>query len=271
MTVIAIAGGSGKLGRAVAEAIVAKGKYQVLILARSVDEEKQKEVGATFVVADYTTVDSLFRVLEDNKIDTVISILHGMGTVDSELNLIQAADKSAVTKRYIPNIWGARVTEEIAEFYPPGKGKIAVLRALESTSLEYTAIYTGYFIDFFVAPYVKTYMLPMSVVIDIPNHFAAIPGTGDVLVDFVYTLDIAKYVAALQGLPKWEKESVIVGDKITLNEFVKLAEQVKGKKFTIVHDSMEKLRSGQITELPFAFRPLPGLPEAGVAGVLCVV
>jgi hypothetical protein len=35
-----------------------------------------------------------------------------MGTVDSELNLIQAADKSTVTKRYIPNIWGARMTEE---------------------------------------------------------------------------------------------------------------------------------------------------------------
>lgn len=38
MTVIAIAGGTGKLGRAIAEAIVADGKYQVLILARQVSQ-----------------------------------------------------------------------------------------------------------------------------------------------------------------------------------------------------------------------------------------
>jgi hypothetical protein len=38
--------------------------------------------------------------------------MHGMGTLDSELNLIKAADKSSVTKRYIPNIWGARMTDE---------------------------------------------------------------------------------------------------------------------------------------------------------------
>lgn len=155
-------------------------------------------------------------------------------------------DHSLIVGRSILNLHLFR----IAEYFPPGKGKLAMLQALRSTSLEYTAIYNGYFTDFFVAPRVKTYMLPMSVVVDIPNNFAAIPGTGDVLVDFVYTLDIGKYVAALQGLPKWEKESVIVGDKITLNEFVKLAEQVKGEKFTIVHDSMEKLQSGEITELP---------------------
>lgn len=36
MPIIAVAGGSGHLGRAIAEALVAEGKYQLLILARSV-------------------------------------------------------------------------------------------------------------------------------------------------------------------------------------------------------------------------------------------
>jgi hypothetical protein len=138
----------------------------------------------------------------------------------------------------------------IAKYFPPGPGKLEILRTIEATSLEWTAVLNGYFADFFVAPKVKSYALPMSVAVDIPNEFAAIPGSGDVPVDFIYTFDIGKYVAALQGLPKWDKESIIIGDQMTLNELVKLAEQVKGNKFTVVHDSMDKLRSGEITELP---------------------
>lgn len=131
MPVIAIAGGSGNLGRAIAEAIVAEGKYQVLILARSVspragltacrkltppplqvDEEKQKAIGATFVPADYANVDALVKILEDNKVDTVISTINAMGQVNAEMNLIQAADKSTITKRFLPSIWGIRYTDE---------------------------------------------------------------------------------------------------------------------------------------------------------------
>lgn len=109
-------------------------------------------------------------------------------------------------------------------------------------------------------------MDPMALVLDIPNDFAAIPGSGDVPVTFTHTFDIARYVVALQALPKWEKESVIVGDKVTLNEFVKLAEQVKGKKFTVVHDSLEKLRSGQITELPSHPAMYPFFPKPMLQG-----
>lgn len=152
----------------------------------------------------------------------------------------------------------------MAEIFPPGKGKLAVLSALEFTSLEYTAVYNGYFSDYFVAPLVKSFMDPMALFLDIPNNYAAIPGSGDVPVAFTHTFDVAKYVVALQGLPKWGKESTIIGDKVTMNEFVHLAEQAKGEKFTVVYDSMEKLQSGQITELPshptlYPFFPKPML------------
>lgn len=164
---------------------------------------------------------------------------------------------------------GSKLTsllDRIAAYFPVANGKIAILRALETTSLEYTAICNGYFLDYFVAPKVKTYMNPMAMVIDIPNDFAAIPGSGNVPVAFTHTFDVAKYVAALQALPKWEKESVIVGDKVTWNEFVQLAEQVKGKKFTVVHDSMEKLQSGEITELPSHPAMYPFFPKQMLQG-----
>lgn len=154
----------------------------------------------------------------------------------------------------------------IAKYFPPGKDKIAVIKALAATSLGYTTIYNGFFSDYFVAPQVKTYMNPMALVLDIPNEFAPIPGSGDVPVTFTHTFDIAKYVVALQSLPKWEKESFIIGDKVTLNEFVRLAEQAKGKKFTVVHDSLEKLRSGRITELPSHPAMYPFFPKPMLQG-----
>jgi hypothetical protein len=90
----------------------------------------------------------------------------------------------------------------------------------------------------------------MAVVLDIANDFAAIPGSGDVPVVLTHTFEVARFVAALVKLPRWEKDPYIVGDRVTWNEFLRLAEEAKGIKFTVVHDSLEKLRTGQITELP---------------------
>jgi len=40
------------------------------------------------------------------------------------------------------------------------KAKIDILSAIEATTLEWTAILNGYFLDYFVAPKVKSYMSP---------------------------------------------------------------------------------------------------------------
>lgn len=132
MSVIAIAGGSGNLGRAIAEAIVAEGKSKVIVLARQVrttaspsftesaslihacqvDEEKQKAIGATFVPVDYASVDSLVKALDQHNVNTVISTMNAIGQVEPELNLIRAADEATSTKRFIPSIWGVPYTAE---------------------------------------------------------------------------------------------------------------------------------------------------------------
>ena len=48
---------------------------------------------------------------------------------------------------------------------------------------------------------------------------------------------MAKYVAAFLDLETWEQRTFIVGDKVTMNEMVKIAEEATGMLF--VH---EKLR-----------------------------
>lgn len=75
-------------------------------------------------------------------------------------------------------------------------------------------------------------MAPQSVVLDIANNAAAIPGDGENPVVFTHSFDVADYVSRLLDLPKWDEESYIVGDKLTFNEFVKLAEEIKGSFYT---------------------------------------
>lgn len=154
----------------------------------------------------------------------------------------------------------------LTTYFPIANTKIGIIKALESTSLEYTSVLNGYFLDYFFVPKVKSYMPPMALALDIANDFAAIPGSGDVPVVFTHTFDVARFVAALVGQPTWEKESYIIGDRVTWNEFLRLAEEAKGTKFTVVHDSLEKLRAGQITELPSHPSLYPFFPKETLQG-----
>ncbi|KAL9571924.1 hypothetical protein ACKAV7_003913 [Fusarium commune] len=267
MSVIAVAGGTGKLGRAIVEALVEQGQHTVVALAR----EAKDVQGAQVIAVDYTDVDKLAATLETNSIETVISTINSMDDVSAELSLIKAAEKSASTKRYIPSIWGIKYTEEsvllIASYFPIARAKLSIIAALEATStLEYTAVYNGYFADYWVLPKVKSYQSPLALVVDIANDFAAIPGSGNELVTFTHTFDVARFVAVLIGAPKWDKESYIIGDKISWNQFVQYAEEAKGVKFTVKHESIEDLKAGKITELPSHPHMYPFFPKPMLQG-----
>ncbi|KAI7767007.1 hypothetical protein LZL87_013345 [Fusarium oxysporum] len=263
MGVIAVAGGTGKLGRAIVEALVEQGQHTVVALAR----EAKDVQGAQVIAVDYTDVDKLAATLETNRIETVISTINSMDDVSAELSLIKAAEKSASTKRYIPSIWGIKYTEEIASYFPIARAKLSIIAALEATStLEYTAVYNGYFADYWVLPKVKSYQSPLALVVDIANDFAAIPGSGNELVTFTHTFDVARFVAVLIGAPKWDKESYIIGDKVSWNQFVQYAEEAKGVKFTVKHESIEDLKAGKITELPSHPHMYPFFPKPMLQG-----
>lgn len=57
------------------------------------------------------------------------------------------------------------------------------------------------------------------------NKVAAIPGSGNDLVAFTYSVDLAKFIAASINISKWEESTYCFGDKKTFNEFIKLAER----------------------------------------------
>ncbi|KAI1324805.1 NAD(P)-binding protein [Xylariaceae sp. FL0255] len=275
MPVIGVAGGSAGIGRTIVEELLKnKDKHDVKVLARQactgflislergnniencqLNPELEQAIGAPFVAVDYTDVKSLTKILEDNEIHTVISTLSfkaAPGTTIPEVELVTAAGASGTTKRYVSNNWGVPIRdgeEELAKSIMAFKvNGLAALK--QSANLEYTSFYTGFFSDYWGYPVVKTYMRPASLVLDIQNNAAVIPGAGNTRVGFAHTSDVAKYVTAAMDLEKWEREYNLVVDNITLNEFLALAENARGVKFDVTYDSVETLKSGKFTELP---------------------
>ncbi|RAQ50436.1 hypothetical protein AFGD_002712 [Aspergillus flavus] len=234
MAILAVSGGTGKLGRAVVEALKNKKSHSLFILARSTNDELSETLDVPIIPVDYSNVGSLTKALEENKIETVISTvpISDESATDSQLNLIEAAIKSKSTKRFIPSDFGIIYNEQHASVFPPLKGKLLAAEKLRSSGLEYTMVSNGFFMDYY----------------GLPN--AAIPGSGNVPVVFTHTFDVAQYVAALIGEEKWNERSIIIGDKLTWNDLVSLAETTKGTKFDVTYDGEEKLKTFQVTELP---------------------
>lgn len=109
----------------------------------------------------------------------------------------------------------------------------AAIEALEKTSLQYTTVINGYFLDFYGRPHVKSYLPPLAFAIDVENKVAGIPGTGDDIVAVTYTFDVARFVVKLLSMDKWEPTTYLYGDRLTLNELLALAEEARGEKFTV--------------------------------------
>lgn len=162
-------------------------------------------------------------------------------------------------------------------WFPAATTKVAAMAELEKTSLEWTIICNGFFLDYWGMPKVKSYLSPTVIILDVAAGKAAVPGSGSTPVVFTYSVDVAKYVAACLTLSKWERESYVIGTKLSWNDFVKLAEEVRGKchlsqlalhisnvasavKFDVTYDSLDLLRSGKVTELPshpYAYQYIP--------------
>ncbi|KAK4225321.1 hypothetical protein QBC38DRAFT_483412 [Podospora fimiseda] len=277
MAIIAVAGGTGNVGRAIVEAILSTKKHQVIIFSRKADPTLSAQIGCPIIPVDYTSIPSLTQTLIDNQIHTLISTIamHSPdGSTPNEIELIRAADISPVTKRLISSGWGIPVLNHPSYLgIPSTHHKLSALSTLHSTTtLEYTIFHTGYFMDYFGLPNYPSYLsrVPLVSWLDIPHAKASIPGKGNTPVHFTHTSDVAKFVAASLDLPKWEKETFIYGDKLTWNQFLTLAEQATGKKFEVVYDDLEKLKRGEPTELPGQKKLYEFIPKEVIQGLSAI-
>ncbi|KAH8647946.1 hypothetical protein BX600DRAFT_518347 [Xylariales sp. PMI_506] len=267
MVVVAVAGGSGNLGRTIVEVLKESQQHKVIVLARKAIDTT--DPAAPLFVVNYDDVEGTSRILADNNVHTVISTIQVGDETSSaaQVNLVKASAISDPTRRFVANDWGPRHPERSDKYTL----REAAFKELRNTSLEWTRFENGYFLDNYGAPYLKSYVRPFALMIDMKNKAAAIPGTGDEPLALTYTFDLARFVAASLDLPEWDETTYCYGDKITLNEVVKLAEEATGSKFIVTYDPIEKLLKGEVTELPshpyvYKFFPKPKLQ--GMAALL---
>lgn len=251
MVNVAVAGGTGGVGRTIVDALKDDPRHHTIILSRHIPE--RDDFGVPVIAVDYNDINALKAVLEKHEIQTVISALslHIIGVGQSQINLIQAADRSTSTKRFISSSWAVRPPTKYFELLSYGFQHIASYKELDSSNLEWTAFNVGWFLEYYGMPHVETYIPQASFVVDMANRHASIPGDGKQMMTFTYTKDVAKFVVEALSLPAWDRNTYVIGDKMTWEEFVKVAEEARGgEKFTVTYDSVEKLKAGQITELP---------------------
>ncbi|KAF5971127.1 nmra-like family [Fusarium coicis] len=241
--VVAVAGGQGDVGRTIVEVLSQNQQNLVLVLSRKLDDESA-------IYVDYNDISHIRDILEKHNVEVLISCLNVISPEASqaEVNLARASDSSSKTRR-----------SPLPDF------SAATLAVLSQTELEYTTVSNGHFSDYYGYPKIKTYLKHADFLVDIANKAAAIPGSGDDKVAFTYSFDVARFVDALVSTDeKWPKTSVVIGEKITANEIVAIAEEARGGRFSVVHDDVNKLKNLRVTELPshaeaYKFFPRPML------------
>ncbi|KAK4074703.1 uncharacterized protein Triagg1_4852 [Trichoderma aggressivum f. europaeum] len=251
-TTIAIAGGTGNIGKTISDALVATAKYKVIVLARGAPKDLSPNA-PPLINVNYDDIDAVANILEEHNVHTIISAIKVITPESgvSEVNLIKAATKSSPTKRFIQSEWGVPTPQEKSLRLLQHQVRLASIEQLRESNLEWTRFYNGYFLDYYGMPYIETHISEqVSFIFDIANKAAVIPGTGNDLVSFTYTRDVASFVVKALDLPKWEKEMFCYSDKVTLNQFLGLVEEATGSKFNVTYDSVEKLDKGEVTELP---------------------
>ncbi|KAF9872797.1 NmrA-like family protein [Colletotrichum karsti] len=261
MCTIAVAGGTGGVGRAIVEQLQLGGKHNFVVLGRKPPTNPAPNA-ATFLQVRYDDVDSLTKLLEDNGIQTVISALNleSEQASNSQINLIAAADKSRVTKRFIPSEFFNPIDKENIREAFGEQFRLASQLALEKSGLQYTRIFAGVFMDYWAMPHVHSYLAPFSPGIDMSLKKAVVPGSGNDVFTVTYSIDLARFIVRLLDEETWPKTAPVSGSDVTFNEVIALVEKTLGSKFEVIYDDVDKLKRGEATVLS-SMDATDGFPE----------
>ncbi|KAJ5920464.1 hypothetical protein N7516_011322 [Penicillium verrucosum] len=254
MHVIGVAGASGGVGKAIVERLAQEPKYQVIAFSRSKPSSNHLLPNVQSVQLNYDDVPSMTETLAAFNVHTIISAIVAVTeeTSQAQLNLIDAAGASTKTERFIPS--------EFLFIQPPAPPYldpvvhiwIASIARIKMNSLQYTRIVNGLFMDYWGMPHVPTSLIPHTFGINIGKREAVIPGDGNNIICMTLLRDMTNYLVKLLDIEEWPEFSVFVGDELSYNQMVKIAEEVTGTKFKVTYDSVENANSGNV-----ALPPMP--------------
>ncbi|EEU37274.1 uncharacterized protein NECHADRAFT_37069, partial [Fusarium vanettenii 77-13-4] len=166
------------------------------------------------------------------------------------LNLIEAVELTPSVKQFISSEFAFQIGPEHAKRSPSFPFKIATLRRLEGSPLEITLIHTGVFLDYLVYPRIASHMECQTVWFHLGPDAAAIPRDGNRTVAFTHTKDVGEFVSLGLDLPNSERQYYGYADRLTLNDIVRIIEEVKGVQVNVTYDSRDSLNRVECTLLP---------------------
>lgn len=142
--------------------------------------------------------------------------------------------------------------------------KLKAKDALAASSLEYTLVSIGFFLDYWSTPRIQTRIAnapPMF--LDFGNRFASLPGDGSTKMVLTHSRDAGRFTVALLNVPRWETRYSIIGNRLSLKEAVENAEEVLGTSFEVHYDSITDLEEGKVTLTPGLESMVKGTPMEG--------
>lgn len=166
---------------------------------------------------------------------------------EAQVNLIRAADMSGSTKRFVVSGYDMLFKEEHIPMVPTAKWALAASHAVEESSLEYTRVVNGLFLDYYGLPHWRSHLKPWVNAVNVEGKWAVLPGDGASKVNFITSQDMARFVARLMDLSEWSPVSFIAGQTASFKDILRLAEEARGERFSVKNESLEDLRNGRIS------------------------
>lgn len=219
---VTIVGAAGNLGTTVFKKLVDSGKFSVQVLRRP-DSTTQYPSGTKVIDVDFNSVDSLASALEGQ--DAVIA-LFGATSLGLQYGLIDASIKAGV-KRFIPSEFGADLgvakNRTLLPFVEKAKVEDYLEEKSKSSSLTYTYIYTGPFLD---------WGLEHNFILDTSTYQPTLYNGGDRVFNTTSLDTIANgVIGVLTHFDETKNRAVHLGDvKLSQNDLLAIAKKVAPNK-----------------------------------------
>ncbi|OQV08770.1 hypothetical protein CLAIMM_12993 [Cladophialophora immunda] len=229
MVRIALAGGTGNVGREVLDGLVAKGSHEIIVFSRS-DASKLGPPGVETVQVDYNDKAGLVEHLQGvhTVLSFIVSHLDPDGT--AQKNLVDASISAGV-RRFAPSEWALGSNSG----NPLYASKDRVHEYLQQVNkdkkvLEYCLFQPGLFLEYLGFPHASTRHVQLFCTPwDLEHRRAIIPADADFPLTLTTVADMVNVVvAAIDYEGAWPERGGISGNAFMNSEFLKLAESVRG-------------------------------------------
>ncbi|KAH0431623.1 NmrA-like family protein [Colletotrichum camelliae] len=252
MVKIAIVGGSSNVGQEVHDALVARGKHEIILLSRKDAPTQKLAPGVQWVKTDYE-VAHLTKIFKG--VETVLSFVSGpadptnTSQSDTQKKLIDACIQAGV-KRFAPSEWATSKFDHLFwySFKQVTRDYLAEVNN-EKKVLEYSLFQPGLFTNYLTYPFSSSkHVTQLETPVDFNQCRAlVVDGSEDAPLTFTTAQDLARIVAlAVEYKGEWPLVGGIKGAEITMGQLIALGEKIRGKPFAIEKLKEEDLEASKV-------------------------